>query len=105
MGRLANALSGFSGLSSATARSLLTYLIPVVLGKVAMQWKNQGSTASALASLFADQKQNIAAAVPAGFSLSDVPGLGRATEAGRSAVPLPKKQARLPVHPQRGYCP
>jgi hypothetical protein len=86
VGRLANALSGFSGLSSASAKSLLTYLIPVVLGKVGGQWKSQGGTTSALASLFADQKQNIAAAVPNGFSLSDVPGFGRATEAARSTV-------------------
>lgn len=91
VGGLANALSDFSGLTSSTAKSLLTYLIPVVLGKVAMQWKNQGGTASALTNLFADQKQNIAAAVPAGFSLNDVPGLGRATDAARSAARTSEK--------------
>jgi hypothetical protein len=44
----------------------------MVLGKVATQWKSQGGTSQALKSLFAEQRDNIANAVPAGFSLADI---------------------------------
>jgi hypothetical protein len=70
---LASTLSRFTGLSSGLTKTLLGYLMPIVLGKVATQWKNQGGTPQALKSLFADQRENIANAVPAGFSLADLP--------------------------------
>jgi hypothetical protein len=72
---IANAVSRFSGLNAGMVKSLLAYLLPFVLGKVAGQWKNQGGTSQALKSLFADQRDNIANAVPGGFSLADIPGL------------------------------
>jgi hypothetical protein len=70
---LASTLSRITGLNSGIVKSLLGYLMPLVLGKVATQWKNQGGTSQALKSLFADQRDNIANAVPAGFSLADIP--------------------------------
>jgi hypothetical protein len=73
---LASTLSRFTGLNSGLTRTLLGYLTPIVLGKVANQWKNQGGTPQALKSLFADQRENIADAVPAGFSLTDIPEIG-----------------------------
>jgi hypothetical protein len=70
---LASTLGRFTGLSSGLTKSLLGYLMPVVLGKVANQWRNQGGTTQALQSMFADQRENITNALPAGFSLADIP--------------------------------
>lgn len=81
----ANAICRFTGLSASTVKSLLALLMPLVLGKVATQWKSQGGTPSALTSLFADQKKNIADAVPTGFSLGDIPGWSGAQDVARAA--------------------
>jgi hypothetical protein len=90
---LAGALSRYSGLSSSVIKNMLGYLTPLVLGKVATQWRNQGGTSNALKSLFADQRENIADAVPAGFSLADIPGVGEVKKAAyntvRKATPEP----------------
>jgi hypothetical protein len=90
---LAGAISRYCGLSPTMVKNLLAYLTPFVLGKVATQWKNQGGTSHALKSLFADQRENIADAVPAGFSLADIPGMGEAKQAAyntvRKATPEP----------------
>jgi hypothetical protein len=67
------------------SKNLLAYLLPMILGKVSGYWKSQGGTTSALTSLFADQKRNIADAVPAGFALSDIPGFGDAGKVYRAA--------------------
>jgi Bacterial protein of unknown function (DUF937) len=77
---LAGTLSRFTGLSSSMTKSLLAYLTPLVIGKVASQWKNQGGTAQALKSLFADQREQIASAMPAGLSLADIPGTSEVRE-------------------------
>ncbi len=71
-------------MNSSTVKTLLAYLLPMVLGKVAAQWKNQGGTSQALKTLFADQRANIADATPAGFSLSDIPGLPAARPAANA---------------------
>jgi hypothetical protein len=85
LNNFSNAISRFTGLNIATTKSLLTYLAPLVLGKVAAQWRSRGGNASALTSLFSEQKKNIADAVPAGFSLPDVPGLAKFGAAARTA--------------------
>jgi hypothetical protein len=72
---LASTLSRYTGLSSGLTKTLLGYLTPIVLGKVVNQWRNQGGTPQALKSLFADQRENIAEAVPAGFALADIPDI------------------------------
>jgi hypothetical protein len=81
-----SAISKFSGLNSGMVKSLLGFLTPMILGKVATQWKNMGGTANALSSLFADQKSHIADAMPAGFSLANIPGLSTVGDAGREVA-------------------
>jgi hypothetical protein len=86
---ITSAISRFSGLGGGSAKSIISFLMPFILGKVAGAWKNKGGTASGLQRLFAEQKDAIADAVPSGFSLASIPGLPRAEEAvravGRSA--------------------
>jgi hypothetical protein len=80
--------------SSGITKNLLGYLMPLVLGKVASQWKNQGGTPNALKSLFADQREHIEAAMPAGFSLADIPG---ADEVRGTTYSTPRARDREPV--------
>ena len=68
---LSNSISRFSGLNPNMVKSLLACLAPVVLGKVASAWKNQGGGTDGLRNLFAGQRQHIADAIPAGFSLQE----------------------------------
>lgn len=74
---LATAVSRYTGLSTDLVKQLLALLTPLVLGRVASQWRNQGGTAAALKSLFAGQQRNIEDALPSGFALEDVPGLAQ----------------------------
>lgn len=85
VGGLASAISRYTGLDAGTAKTLLSYLAPLVLSRVASQWQNQGATPGALKNLLTDQKRYIDDALPTGFSLTDVPGLSRMSEVGRSA--------------------
>lgn len=63
---LTEAIGRFTGLGQGNSSSLLGMLAPVVMGTVAQQ---QGSLSpSGMASLLASQKNNIAAALPSGFS-------------------------------------
>ena len=62
---LTEAIGRFAGLGQGNSGSLLGMLAPIVLGTLAHQ---QGSlNANGMANLFAGQKDNIAAALPAGF--------------------------------------
>jgi hypothetical protein len=56
----------------------------LVLGKVATQWQSQGGTPAALTSLFADQKRNIADAIPSGLALNEIPGADAVRSAAQS---------------------
>jgi hypothetical protein len=91
---LTSTLSRLTGINAGLVRTVLAYLMPLVLGKVATQWKNQGGTGPALKSLFADQRDNIANAVPAGFSLDDLPSVG---EVRKPAYTAARKMDREPV--------
>jgi len=73
---IASAVGRYAGLGADSAKTLISSLFPTILGLVAGQWKNQGGNIGALSSLFADQKKNIANALPDGFSLASIPGLG-----------------------------
>jgi hypothetical protein len=64
---LANAISKYSGVGSAPSSSLLGALAPVVMGTIAQQQGARGLDAGSITSLFANQKDNIAAAIPSGF--------------------------------------
>lgn len=94
---LSSAVSRFSGMNVGIVKNLLAMLTPLLLGKVASQWKSQGGTTQALKSLFADQQRNITNALPSGFSLPDVPGLAdfkrSAQSVGRGAVEAEKAAA------------
>jgi hypothetical protein len=97
---LASTLGRITGLNSGITKSLLGYLMPLVLGKVASQWRNQGGTPSALKSLFSQQRENIEEAVPAGFSLADIPGADEVrghTYSTPSAHSTPRARDREPV--------
>jgi len=70
LGSLVGALAGFSGLGSKSSSSLVGLLAPIVLGIVKRKifGGNSGGTIGALTSLFSDQKDNIANAMPAGMN-------------------------------------
>lgn len=63
---LTNAVGRFSGLGQGSSGSLLGMLAPLVMGTIAQQ--PGGLNPSGMASLLAGQKNNIAAALPSGFS-------------------------------------
>ena len=103
---LASTLGRSTGMSSGSMSSLLTLLAPVVLG-VLKNRTGGGADASALASLFEGQRQNIVNALPSGLSgqLASVPGMseaaswvrgtaGAAHQAGRAAVSEAGRVAR-----------
>jgi Bacterial protein of unknown function (DUF937) len=86
---LAGAISKFAGLSEGASTSLLGMLAPVVMGGIARQ--SNGLSADGIANLFASQKDNIAAALPAdvgrmlsGTGLLDA--VGGAARAGTAAA-------------------
>jgi hypothetical protein len=70
---LASSLGRYTGLSGGAMKNLLAMIAPLVIGKVGSAWKAKGGTPQALTNLFADQRNNIAEAMPAGFSLADTP--------------------------------
>ena len=64
---LVSAIGQFAGLGQGKSGSLLGMLAPIIMGTVAQQQGTRGLDASSVASLFASQKDNIAAALPADF--------------------------------------
>jgi hypothetical protein len=82
---ITNALAGFAGLGSGTVQKLLGYLLPMVLGGIAGRFAGQTLNAQGLTSMLADQKANIANALPSGLSLGNVPGLESVKAAAREA--------------------
>ena len=69
---LIGALSKFSGLGSGVAKNLLGMLAPMVIGAIAGHFKDKPVTAQGLTDLFAEQKSNIARAMPAGLASGDL---------------------------------
>lgn len=65
---IAGAVGKFAGIEGGQSSSLLGLLAPVVLGNLGQVQKSQGLDAGGLANLLAGQKDNIAAALPPGFS-------------------------------------
>ncbi len=74
----------FAGLDERLTKTLLSFLTPLILGKVAGAWQSKGGTVSALQGLLSDQKESIADALPTGFSLANIPGLPSADAALRA---------------------
>lgn len=67
-GSIAGAVSKFAGIGDAPAKSLIGMLSPVALGTLGKQQKDAGLDAAGLARMLMGQKENIQAAIPAGFS-------------------------------------
>jgi hypothetical protein len=65
---LAGAIGKFAGIDAGQSKSLLGALAPVVLGTLAKEQRAGGLDAGGLANLLNGQKDNIAAALPPGFS-------------------------------------
>jgi hypothetical protein len=90
LGMLLSALSKFSNLDSGSTKTLLSTLLPLVLGAISNHFKGKLLDAQGLSGFFKDQAGNIAAAIPAGLSLADIPGLsGLKASAAQSATGLP----------------
>jgi Bacterial protein of unknown function (DUF937) len=90
---IVNAVSRFASIAPGATQKLLSYLTPLVLGTIASKFTGKSMNAQGLVNMLADQKANIASALPYGFSLSDVPGLGAAGSAARSSVRGVKAEA------------
>jgi hypothetical protein len=91
-----NLLSKFAGISTGSSKGLLSYLAPLVLGMIVKQIGGRGLTPNSLSSFFAEQKDNIAKAMPPGFSLAEIPGLGLASTASRSPSPAGTQEGGMP---------
>jgi hypothetical protein len=77
---IVDTLASFLGIKGGIARSMMSYLAPVVLGSIAKQITGSGKSidASSIQSLFADQGRNIQSALPAGLSLGDFGSIAKA---------------------------
>jgi hypothetical protein len=87
LGQIAGVLSKFTGVGDGIMGKLLGMLGPVLLGILGKQSK--GLDAAGLASMLAGQKENIAAAMPAGLGSllsTAVPGLGSLLDGAPRAV-------------------
>ena len=65
---LAGAVGKYAGLSQSASGSLLGMLAPIVMGTIGQQQGTRSLDAGAITSLLSSQKDNIAAALPAGFA-------------------------------------
>jgi len=86
---LIGAISKFTGLGQGASGSLLEMLAPIVMGTIGQHQSAAGAlNANGIANLFASQKDNIAAALPAGFDklLSGTGLLSSLGDAARTAT-------------------
>ena len=65
---LTDAVGQYAGVTGSSSKSLLGLLGPVVLGVLGKEARDRGLDASGLANLLTSQKNNVSAALPAGFS-------------------------------------
>jgi hypothetical protein len=99
---LSGAVSKFAKLDTGTAQMLISSLAPLVMSAIARQFKGAPPTGPALANLFAEQKGNIASAVPAGLSLAGIPGLLQFTDTAKNIAGTARQTAQAA---QRGTSP
>lgn len=71
MGSLVGTIASFAGMQPGIMKTLLTYLGPIVMGVVANSFKGAKPDAAGVQRLFAEQQDNIKAALPRGLSLAD----------------------------------
>lgn len=91
---LGGLLSKFSGLGGDMMKKLLAYLAPLILGVIAKQFGGKASS-QGLTQFFTEQKSNIASAMPAGLSLSSLPGFGDIGASAEKALDTVKKSSPL----------
>jgi Bacterial protein of unknown function (DUF937) len=94
---LTDAVAKFTGLGQAASGSLLGMLAPIVMGAIGQhQSAGRALDANGIANLFASQKDNIAAALPAGFGslLSGTGLLNSLGDAARTATAAGSEAAR-----------
>ena len=96
---LVGAVGQFAGLGQGKSGSLLGMLAPIVMGTVAQQQSARGPDASSIANLFASQKDNIAAALPADFGR--LLGGTDLLNSLRHGLPLPQAPKQLTQLVQR----
>src|SRR5262249_20126593 len=65
---LAGAIGKYAGLGQSASGSLLGMLAPIVMGTISQQQGTRSLDAGGITSLLASQKDNIVAALPAGFA-------------------------------------
>ena len=106
---LTSAVGKFAGIGDAPVQGLVGMMAPVVLGTLAKQQKDTGLDAAGLASMLMGQRENIQAAMPAGFSdLLKGTGLldGLAAPKVAAAAPRPTaavQPAPTPAKPAGGF--
>jgi len=97
LGKLAGALSAFSGVSKGGTSSLMGMLAPVVLGVLKRKVMGDGLNASGLSSMLSSQSNNISASMPQGLgdqlnasgllsSLGGIGGAGAGAAAGAAGA-------------------
>jgi hypothetical protein len=82
---IVSTLSKFSSIAPGAMQKLLGFLMPLIMGAVMKGLGGKAPSTQGLANLFADQKANIANAMPSNLSLRDIPGLDTAAAAAHSA--------------------
>lgn len=92
LGSLGGLIGKFSGLGGGIVQKLLAYLAPLIMGVIAKQLGGK-PTASGLSQFFSEQQKNITSAMPAGFSLAGIPGLGDVGASVQQAADTVKKGA------------
>jgi hypothetical protein len=93
LNNFSGAIGKYAGLDPGIVQKLLAFLAPIVMGKVAGQWKSQGGTPSALSNLLTEQMRYVPDSLPPGFSLDQVPGLSGATDAAHLASQTTRRAA------------
>ena len=94
LGKLAGALSAFSGVSKGGTSSLMGMLAPILLGVLKRKVMGDGLNAGGLASMLSSQSNNVAAALPQGLGdqlsssgfLSSIGGAGAGLAAGAAGA-------------------
>ena len=93
---IGNVLGRFTGIGGGSMLGLLGGIAPLVLGVLKRAMSSMNLDAGGLKGLLADQRQNIAAAMPQGLTsaLSGVPGMGDLSGFARGAATTAKDTAR-----------
>jgi hypothetical protein len=91
IGGITDAISRYTGLGTGMVQKLLGMLMPVVLGSVAARFTGKSITPQGLSSMLSDEKASIASAMPRGFSLADVPGMGALQSAAHAGMQAAQK--------------